>query len=151
MPGSRRGRPGVGDHLDELRDRGDVELPHLAFQVAGHQPGHPGRAPARVARCRPGLPTVAILMCSWRFGNPGDPRGSLGRSLGEQLAQLLDADAGGLAEDAIGGAMSSVHWAGSTRKPSSLTATLWPAQVAGGIVSTSLGGSSGTAGAGPGP
>src|SRR5688572_28250499 len=27
----------------------------------------PGRPPAHVARCRPGLPTVEILMCSWRL------------------------------------------------------------------------------------
>ena len=27
----------------------------------------PGSPPIRVARCRPGLPTVATLMCSWRF------------------------------------------------------------------------------------
>ena len=27
----------------------------------------PGRLPTMVARCRPGLPTVATLMCSCRF------------------------------------------------------------------------------------
>src|ERR1022692_103359 len=37
------------------------------------------------------------------LGDPGDPGGGLGRSLGEELVQLLDADAGGLAEDADGG------------------------------------------------
>ena len=31
------------------------------------------------------------------------------------------------ADLAFCGAMSSVHWAGSVRKPSSLTSTLWPA------------------------
>src|ERR1039458_7654627 len=38
-----------------------------------------------------------------RLGDAGDPGGGLGRSLGEELVQLLDAHAGGLAEDADGG------------------------------------------------
>src|SRR6516162_3560394 len=119
----------------------------------------PGRPPAQVARCRPGLPTVASLMCSWRalwmasrpkkvkkrfasmpssepldtmmetfsilpfsvtasllmshrpsgsdaaagLGDAGDLRGELGRSLGEELVQLLDAYSRGLAQRAHAG------------------------------------------------
>src|ERR1039457_4477835 len=157
---------GVGDHLDEFRDRRDVELAHLAFQVAGHQAGHAGQGAgegrevqARVAdrghldvlvalladrveaeegEEHTGFDTLGagavghdqrrvdalkrafgdndrdfldagvhdrtiLSVCSdaaaW-LGNPGDPRGGLGRSLGEQLVQLLDGHARGLAEDA---------------------------------------------------
>src|ERR1022692_5246606 len=35
-----------------------------------------------------------------RLGNAGDPGSGLGRALGEQLVELLDGDAGGLAQDA---------------------------------------------------
>src|SRR3954465_893774 len=38
-----------------------------------------------------------------RLGNAGDLRGDLGRPLGEQLVELLDGHAGGLAEDGHGG------------------------------------------------
>src|SRR4051812_9283711 len=35
---------GVCDHLDKLRDGGDIELIHLAFQVVGHDARHTGNA-----------------------------------------------------------------------------------------------------------
>jgi hypothetical protein len=52
-------RAGVGDHLDELGDRRDVELVHLVCQVLGHHGGHArhtaqpgGQVQARVAHGR---------------------------------------------------------------------------------------------------
>src|ERR1039457_1597946 len=151
---------------------GMLSFPILRSMWCVITPGTPGSPPASVARCRPGLPTVAILMCSWRLrlmasrpkkvknrlasmpsalgplamisageipsrepfhtmietfsmvasmtndrplgasdaaawlGDPGDLGGGLGRPLGEELVELLDGDAGGLAEHADGGAGS---------------------------------------------
>jgi len=57
----------------------------------------PGRPPASVAKCRPGLPTAATLMCSHRFlwiaSRPKNVKNRLA-----SLVKLLHRDAGGLAE-----------------------------------------------------
>src|ERR1019366_501338 len=50
-------------------------------------------------------PLGASDAAAW-LGDPGDLGGGLGRPLGEELVELLDGDAGGLAEHADGGAGS---------------------------------------------
>src|ERR1017187_855494 len=49
---------------------------------------------------------LGALDAAARLGNAGDLGGGLGRPLREELVELLDGDAGGLAEDADGGAGS---------------------------------------------
>src|ERR1019366_10032833 len=47
--------PGVGDHLDEFRDRRNVELLHLGSQVMGHHRRHAGHATEQRCQMQSGI------------------------------------------------------------------------------------------------
>jgi hypothetical protein len=47
-------RAGVGDHLDELGDRRDVDLVHLLGHHVRRQRAHAGQAAEQVGMCMPG-------------------------------------------------------------------------------------------------
>ncbi|MEZ5180055.1 MAG: hypothetical protein R2746_17705 [Acidimicrobiales bacterium] len=65
---------GVGDHLDELGDRRDVELGDLLLHDVGHHGAHAGEAPEPRGHVQAGvadgghLDVLVALLVGWRRG-----------------------------------------------------------------------------------